>query len=177
MPQYREASRFGELAIKCLPRFGQSARCRTLIVVTLFSMHLKRPYNHCLDHALEAYKSGMQVGDSNFSFCSTSAYLYLYMCAGLPLVSVDTWSSSRFRQYCAHISCNNNIFVKESIAQGLSFVCLPNVRVWEYYVLSTCLSASPIRSQSYWRESANYRAKRGCDESSRVSRCMPTSCS
>lgn len=86
MAEYQEAHRFGELAKRTLHRFGEESRCRTMIVTTLFCSHLKQPFNHCLDPALEAYKSGMQVGDLNHGFCSTSGYLYLYLCVGLPMV-------------------------------------------------------------------------------------------
>jgi predicted ATPase len=86
MAEYQEAHRFGELAKTTLHRFGEESRCRTMIVTTLFCSHLKQPFSHCLDPALEAYKSGMQVGDLNHGFCGTSGYLYLYLCVGLPMV-------------------------------------------------------------------------------------------
>jgi predicted ATPase/class 3 adenylate cyclase/tRNA A-37 threonylcarbamoyl transferase component Bud32 len=82
--------RFGQLALFLLDRFNaKELKPRTLMVVNNFIRHWKEHAKTTLHPLLEAYQSGMEVGDLEFAAIAIYVYSSLSFFTGKPLAKLE----------------------------------------------------------------------------------------
>lgn len=82
--------RFGQLALFLLDRFNaKELKPRTLMVVNNFIRHWKEHARSTLHPLLEAYQSGMEIGDLEFAAIAIYVYSSLSFFTGKPLAKLE----------------------------------------------------------------------------------------
>ncbi|MBW4421156.1 MAG: AAA family ATPase [Myxacorys californica WJT36-NPBG1] len=81
---------FGRLALKLLSQLNtHSYKARTLTIVTIFIIHWKEHTKELLKPLLEAYQSGLEMGDLEFAAYCAHGYCFQSFISGKELVELE----------------------------------------------------------------------------------------
>ncbi|KAL7556270.1 hypothetical protein ACA910_006335 [Epithemia clementina (nom. ined.)] len=122
--QFKEASEYGDLALKLLDRFPQavgSIHAQVMTAVTSGIFSFTKPFNKCLDLWLEAHSIGLRTGNTEKAGTAIIAYAFTYVTCGLPLRSLQS---------------DLHDFEKEALQFNLPSTILANFKMFEQFFLN-----------------------------------------
>ncbi len=117
---------FGKLALSLLDKLNaKEIKCRTLVMVHTFISHWHEPVKKTLKPLLEAYSSGLETGDLEFTALATFAYSYHSYCLGKELQTLEPEMaaySKLMRQLCQSTAWGWSELFRQAVLnlQGLS---------------------------------------------------------
>ena len=117
---------FGKLALSVLDKLNaKEIKCRTLVMVHTFISHCQEPVKETLKPLLEAYSSGLETGDLEFTALATFAYSYHSFFLGKELKTMEKEMaaySKLMRQLCQETALDWNELFRQTVLnlQGCS---------------------------------------------------------